>query len=63
MTQESRSLNVFLHIILKNKTVFCDQKMHQTFSIALAYAVISVMKAVLLFSFFNSVVMWEDVVV
>lgn len=63
MKQESRSLNVFLHIILKHKTVFCDQKMHQAFSIVLAYAVISVLKPVLLFSFFNSVVMWEDVVV
>lgn len=63
MRQESRSLNVFLHVILKHKSVSCYQKMHQALSIVLAYAVISVLKLVLLFSFFNSVVMWEDVVV
>lgn len=38
-------------------------EIHHAFSTVLAHAAISALYPVLLFSFFNSAVMWEDVVV
>lgn len=62
MDQESRSINDFIHIILENKTVFLlSENALNFFNCPRICCYLG--NETSFFSIFNSVVMWEDIVV